>query len=198
MIKIIGGEYRSRQLLAPEDEAVSRPYAARVKESLFNLLRGWFDQTTVIDLFAGVGTMGLEAISRGAKQAFLVERDRRIFELLQSNIRALGCDDRAMAVSADVLSMTWMPRAPRPADLIFVDPPYRLMEDERTRRMVLEMIERCQVLMGDQGFVVLRSPVSVADADFTVPGFHGPEPHSYGNDMHVLLYSPAKGGGQSH
>ena len=66
MIKIIGGEYRSRKLLTPENESVSRPYGSRVKESLFNLLRGWFEGATVIDLFAGVGTMGLECASRGA------------------------------------------------------------------------------------------------------------------------------------
>src|SRR5262245_15938357 len=78
MLKIIAGEFRSRKLLTPDDGSVSRPYGARVKESIFNLLRGWFEGATVIDLFAGVGTMGLEAVSRGAARVFMVERDRHI------------------------------------------------------------------------------------------------------------------------
>lgn len=136
--------------------------------------------------------MGLECVSRGATNVFMVERDRRVFELLQSNIEALGCEDRATAVSNDVLSMTWMARAPRPADLIFVDPPYALMEDHKMRARVLEMISRCRTLMGDKGFVILRSPVSAQEGDFTVAGFDGPEAHTYSTDMHVMLYAPAK------
>lgn len=190
MLKIIGGEYRSRKLLTPEDESISRPYASRVKESLFNLLRGWFDGTTVIDLFAGVGTMGLEAASRGTAKVFMVERDRRIFDLLQANIQSLKCEDRVTAVSGDVLTMSWMARAPRPTDIIFIDPPYQLMEDEKTRSRVLDVIARSRPLMGDKGFVVLRSPIGAKEADFSVEGFVGPEEHAYSKDMHVMLYAP--------
>lgn len=197
MLKILGGEYRSRKLFTPDDETVSRPYASRVKESLFNLLRGWFDGTTVIDLFAGVGTMGLEAASRGAAKVFMVERDRRIFDLLRSNIESLKCEDRVTAVSADVLTMTWMARAPRPADIIFIDPPYQLMEEEKTRSRVLDVIARSRPLMAEKGFVVLRSPIGVKEADFKIEGFAGPEVHEYSKDMHVMLYAPAASAGEA-
>ena len=63
MIKIIGGEFRSRKLAAPADESVSRPYPQRVREAVVNTLREWFDGARVLDLFAGVGSMGLEAVS---------------------------------------------------------------------------------------------------------------------------------------
>ncbi len=191
MLKIMAGEFRSRKLLTPEDESVSRPYGSRVKESVFNLLRGWFEGATVIDIFAGVGTMGLECVSRGASKAFLIERDRRVFQLLESNIDLLKCKDRATAVCGDALTMTWMPRAPRPADLIFIDPPYGMMEADTTRDRVLAMAARCRTLMGDRGFMVLRSPLAVNAANFSIPGFSGPEVHSYGNQMHVLLYAPS-------
>ena len=194
MIKIIGGEYRSRKLLTPENESVSRPYGSRVKESLFNLLRGWFEGATVIDLFAGVGTMGLECASRGAARVFMVEKERRVLDLLQANIEALGCGDRATAVGSDVLTMTWMARAPRPADLMFVDPPYALMEDDRNRNRMLDVIARSRPLMGDKGFVILRSPVRAADGDFSIPDFAGPEEHSYSPEMNVLLYAPSGAG----
>jgi 16S rRNA (guanine966-N2)-methyltransferase len=190
MIKIIAGEFRSRQLRAPDDDSISRPYSNRVKESLFNLLRGWFDNATVIDLFAGVGTVGLEAASRGARSVYMVERDRAIHEILKSNIAMLKCEDRATSVLADALIPTWMARAPHPADVIFVDPPYELMEDHRNRSRVLEMIAKSRSLMGDRGFVVLRSPIGSDQADFNIAGFAGPEEHRYSTEMRVLLYSP--------
>jgi len=190
MLKIIAGEFRSRVLLSPEDDRVSRPYSGRVKESVFNLLRGWFEGTRVLDLFAGVGTMGLEAVSRGAAQVVMVERDRAIFDLLRQNIERLGCEDRASAVLGDALSPAVLVRAPRPLDIAFVDPPYELMEQARTRAKVLEQIARLREAMADRGFVVLRSPLAAHDQDFAVPGFHGPEGHDYGRGMHVLLYAP--------
>ena len=190
MLRILGGEFRSRQLLTPDDDTTTRPYSSRAKESLFNLLRGWFEETSVIDLFAGIGTMGLEAVSRGAARVLLVERDRKVFELLKQNIESLKCSDRAIAVNADALGQVWMAKATKPVDVIFCDPPYEMMEDERSRQRMLEQVARCRVLMGDRGFVVLRSPLGTRDAELSVAGFAGPEEHRYGNEMRVLLYSP--------
>jgi 16S rRNA G966 N2-methylase RsmD len=112
--------------------------------------------------------------------------------LLRTNIKDLGCEDRVTAVSGDVLTMGWMARAPHPADIIFVDPPYHLMEKE-ARQRVLNMISRCRPLMGEKGFVVLRSPISANDADFKIEGFVGPEEHAYSSEMHVMMYAPAAG-----
>lgn len=190
MLKIIAGEFRSRILVSPEDDHTSRPYTGRAKETVFNLLRGWFDDARVLDLFAGVGTMGLEAVSRGASKVLLVERNREIYDLLRRNINALGCGDRAEAMCADALSPLALTRAPRPLDLVFIDPPYDLMQRPASRQRVFEQIARSRDLMGEKGFIVLRSPIAATD-EFTVEGFHGPEPHDYGREMHVLLYAPA-------
>src|SRR5690606_7638589 len=99
---------------SPEGGDVTRPYVDRVKESVFNLLRGWFDEANVLDLFAGVGTMGLEAVSRGAANVLLVEQNRKVFKLLEENIRQLGCGDRAVAMLGDALGSICLLRAPRP------------------------------------------------------------------------------------
>jgi len=192
MLKILGGEFRSRILHAPKDDTLSRPYGSRVKESLFNLLRGWFDEATVLDLFTGVGTMGLEAISRGAKQVVMVEKDRQVFALLKRNIADLKCEDRATAMQADALGPVALAGVPRPVDVIFIDPPYELMMQEKSRDRVMEQVTRCRTLMADKGFLVLRSPIGAEQADFAVAGFDGPEVHKYGPDMHVMLYAPAK------
>ena len=198
MIKIIAGEYRSRVLASPEDAETSRPYTSRVKESVFNLLRGWFEEgAAVLDLFAGVGTMGLEAISRGASHATLVERDRAIGRLLRQNIEGLGCEDRTTVVLGDALSATALAQARGPVDVIFVDPPYEMMMQAKTRQRVFDQIARCRALMGDKGFVVLRSPVGTRDASFAIEGFDGPEAHDYSLEMHVMLYAPKKKSGVS-
>lgn len=191
MLKIIGGEFRSRRLLSPEDGSVSRPYASRVKESVFNLLRGWWEGATVLDLFAGVGTIGLEAVSRGAAKVYMIERNRDVFRLLEQNIKALDCGLRATAIFGDALSPASLARVRGRVDLIFIDPPYEMMIDDARRGKVLQQIERCRPLMGDKGFLVLRSPVGVEQAELSLQGFVGPEQHRYAPDMHVLLYAPA-------
>lgn len=190
MLKILGGEHRSRILLSPDDDHVSRPYTSRVKESVFNLLRGWFEGARVLDLFAGVGTMGLEAVSRGAAQVVLVERDREIYELLRRNIENLRCEDHATAILADAMTPAVLIRAPKPVDVAFVDPPYPMMEDERTRAKVLEQVARLRDVMAEKSFIVLRSPLSSKRIDLRIEGFDGPEEHDYGHDMYVLLYAP--------
>lgn len=190
MLKIIAGDYRSRRLLAPPDDEASRPYTGRAREAVFNLLRGWFEGARVLDLFAGVGTIGLEALSRGAEAAVMVELDRCMHRLLEQNIEDLGCGDRATAVCADALGTTALLQAPQPVDVVFIDPPYRMMREEVARRRILATIERCRAVMADESFLVLRSPLGPETGALGVDGFAGPEGHRYGVDMWVLLYSP--------
>lgn len=102
---------------------------SRTRESLFNLLRGWFEGTTVIDLFAGVGTLGLEAASRGAAQVVCVERDRLIARLLRQNIETLRCGDRVTVIEADALSESTLAAQPTPVDVVFCDPPFALVTE---------------------------------------------------------------------
>lgn len=189
MVTIIAGEFRSRRLETVKGDASTRPFLSRVKESIFGMLHEWFVDARVLDLFAGVGTVGLEAVSRGAASVLMVERNAATCRILKRNIETLGCGDRARAMQADALGALVLERAPRPVDLVFVDPPYDMMKDERSRARVLAQVERCRSIMADRGFVVLRSPVG-PDVVGPVPGFAGPEAHRYRTDMWVLLYEP--------
>jgi len=189
MLRITGGIHRSRHLLTPPDESVTRPYAQRAREAVFNLLREWFEDASVLDLFAGVGTMGLEAISRGAARAVMVERDRQIVSLLEQNIAALDCGDRATVVRADALGELALLRAPAPVDVVFMDPPYALMIDDSTRATVLAQAARCRRVMAESSYLVLRSPVNPKHHDLEIEGLEGPEAHRYGVGMWVLLYA---------
>ncbi|HWB19341.1 MAG TPA: RsmD family RNA methyltransferase [Phycisphaerales bacterium] len=191
MLRIIAGEFRSRLLRSPEDASVSRPYSGRVKESVFSLLRGWFEGAVVLDLFAGVGTVGLECVSRGAKRVYMVEANRDISRLLRENIADLKCEDRAVVIQADALSPAALASILPPVDLIFVDPPYPLVQTSTGPDRVRAQIQRCRSLMADRGFVVLRLPFDASHADLRIPGFDGPEQHAYSHGMFVMLYAPS-------
>src|ERR687895_355607 len=100
-MRIIAGRFRRRQLAAAPG-TTTRPLTDRVKEHLFQRL-GAFDGERVLDVFAGTGTIGLEALSRGARTAVFVERDHKAFELLRKNVAALGVTDETLCWRADVL-----------------------------------------------------------------------------------------------
>ena len=191
MLKILGGEFRSRLLDSPDSAEQTRPMTSRTKESIFNLLRGWFDGARVLDLFAGVGTMGLEAVSRGASEVVLFERDRDVYGFLARNIASLGCGDRATAVQGDALGPLAIDRAPKPVDVVFLDPPYEMMFDAPRRRKVLDQARRLRSVMAEKSFLVLRSPIELPEDEARIDGFDGPESHRYGSEMLVLLYMPS-------
>ncbi len=119
-MRIIGGEYRSRQIDFPDAEGL-RPTPDRVRETLFN----WLGQTLYgkrcLDLFAGSGALGFEAASRGAAQVVMVEKNRKVWQSLQHNIGKLGCINMALHC-ADGLEFAR--RESGRYDVIFLDPPF--------------------------------------------------------------------------
>ncbi|MEX2116040.1 MAG: 16S rRNA (guanine(966)-N(2))-methyltransferase RsmD [Bacteroidota bacterium] len=124
-MRIIAGMYRGRTLAALRDLSI-RPTADRVKQTIFDILssRVELEGIGVLDLFAGSGSLGLEALSRGASHVTFIEKARSSLEALEKNIRKLGCEDRSTMHQADVF---WFLRnAHQPYDLVFVDPPYAL------------------------------------------------------------------------
>ena len=189
MLRILAGEYRSRQLQIPEGTA-TRPMGARTKEAIFNILRGWFEGARVLDLFAGVGTMGLEAASLGASRVVCVEQNRQIGEYLRANILTLGCRDRVQWVQTDALGPGSISAAPTPVDVVFVDPPFAMMVDEASRQRIFSHITNLKPTLAEKAFVVLRAPEYYPDLNFAIDGFTGPEVHDYGAEQHVLLYMP--------
>ena len=128
-MRIVGGEFRGRRLAAlgkGDAGAHLRPTADRVRESLFSMLSGGrfddpVDDAKVLDLFAGTGALGLEALSRGAAHVTFVDDGRVAQKLLAENIRTLDLADRTRVIRASALRL---PLADTPASLIFLDPPY--------------------------------------------------------------------------
>lgn len=127
-MRIIAGIYRSRTIITPKGDA-TRPTTDRARESLFNILSHSFDLDgiRVLDLFAGSGAFGLEALSRGASHVTFVENDKKAIEAIAANIKAFEAENEASVVKLDVYK--WLSGASGAYDLVFADPPY---DDERT------------------------------------------------------------------
>ena len=124
MLRIIAGEWRGRKLVAPAGDA-TRPTADRTRETLFSMLTsrlGSFEGLKVADLFAGSGALGLEALSRGAEHALLVEQDPAAIRAIRANIAALRCAPQCDVRASSVLSLG---RVKEPLDLVMLDPPYK-------------------------------------------------------------------------
>jgi 16S rRNA (guanine966-N2)-methyltransferase len=122
--RIIAGEAGGRRLAVPAGESV-RPTSDRVKESVFSALGpGRLVGARVLDLYAGSGALGLEALSRGAAEALLVDRDQASARAIRSNIETLGFDDRAVVRQSAVATMVSGPRPGDAFDLALLDPPY--------------------------------------------------------------------------
>jgi 16S rRNA (guanine(966)-N(2))-methyltransferase RsmD len=122
-MRVIAGELGGRRLRAPRG-AAPRPTSERVREALFSML-GELAGARVLDLFAGSGALGIEALSRGAAHATFVERAAPALAALRANIASLGLEDRATVRAGDAVSAL---RGAGPYDLVFLDPPYATAE----------------------------------------------------------------------
>lgn len=120
-LRIVGGEWRGRRLRVGASPGL-RPTADRNRETLFNWLQAGIHGARVLDLFAGTGALGLEALSRGAATATFVERSRPVARALNAAVEGFGAGYRARVVTADARS--YLRGSPQPFDLVFLDPPF--------------------------------------------------------------------------
>ncbi|GIX01287.1 MAG: SAM-dependent methyltransferase [Thermogutta sp.] len=125
-LRIIGGEFKGRRLQYSGDWSV-RPMRDRVREAVFNILREAIPGSVVLDIFAGTGAMGLEALSRGASFAYFIEKDPVACQFLRKNVSHLGVNDRAEIIPGDVF-LWWKhhPTFPTQPHVAFCCPPYEL------------------------------------------------------------------------
>ncbi len=122
-MRIISGMRRGMKLKAPEGMN-TRPTTDRVKESIFNVISFALPATRVLDLFAGSGALGIEAISRYSDFCIFVEKDKKAIELIKTNIEGADFSDKCRIVNSDALS--YIENCREQFDLIFLDPPYNM------------------------------------------------------------------------
>lgn len=141
-VRVISGSARGLKLNTPGDDRV-RPTTDRVKESMFNIVQDWVYDSQVLDLFAGSGALGIEALSRGASQAVFCDNSLDSIKIIKSNIEKARVADRSQIVSGDFKRcLRDMEAKNQSFDMIFVDPPYYkgLFEE------VLDTIRSCKIL----------------------------------------------------
>jgi 16S rRNA (guanine966-N2)-methyltransferase len=182
-VRIVAGSKRGQRLKVPAASDV-RPTSERVREAIFAAL-GPVEGLRVLDLFAGTGAMGLEALSRGARCCAFVESDRAVAAMLRVNIAGLGFESSSKVYVADYLTAVHrLAAGSEPFDLLFVDPPYRMLPEVEAK---LEPL--LPGLIGEDGAVVIEGPRS-AGADFSrEPIFN----RVYG-DTRVIMLSMRRNG----
>ena len=137
-LNVIGGEFRGRNLQSVKGLG-TRPLLGQVREALFNILGDWIEGKEVWDLFAGTGASGIEALSRGAGRVMFVEKSNQVLRTLRANLDLLG--DEAKSHTHVIRADAWNPppfllegeETETPADLIFLDPPYKAVIEDPTR-----------------------------------------------------------------
>lgn len=150
-MRIVAGVSKGRRLVSPKDNRI-RPTSDRVKEAVFNIIGFNVANSHVLDLFAGTGSLGLEALSRGAEFATFVDNNAKSIEILKQNIRLLGFEERSevfMINASD--AVTEFGRSNRTFDIIFIDPPYM----ENLYEITLSSIARYGIIK-KRGLVIVE------------------------------------------
>ena len=147
MMRVITGTARGRRLETPDGPA-TRPTAARVKEAVFSIIQFEVEAARVLDLFAGSGQMGIEALSRGARHCVFVDSDRAGQAAIRRNLEHTGLQENARLSGTDVLS--YLSTAKGPVDIVFVDPPYQ-------KGLIPAVLEKLAPLMRPGGAVICET-----------------------------------------
>ena len=148
-VRIISGKFGGRTIAAPRKGKITHPMSNQVRGSLFNMIGDEIIDANVLDIFAGIGSLGLESLSRGAKFATFIERDRVASNILAANIKTLGVGEFAKAIQVGV--STWIDKNQGNLyDIIFADPPYKNLQ--------LSTVRRLGGLLKPNGLMVLSYP----------------------------------------
>lgn len=150
-MRIIAGKARGRRLIPPATME-TRPTLDRVKEAMFSIIQGYLPDSVVIDVFAGTGSLGLEAASRGAKEVYLVDKSQTTFPLLKENIENLKFEDFCTGLNMDSYeALRTLAKKDKVFDIIFIDPPY-------CKEMIPEAIKivKENKLLKENGIIVTK------------------------------------------
>jgi len=150
-LRIIAGQAKGRKLNSLKGRK-TRPTSDRVKEALFSMLSSIVVNKEILDLFAGTGNLGLEALSRGAFKATFVDKDKSALNLLKSNIKLLEFEERAEIYLADAFkALKMFGKAKKKFDIVFIDPPYG---ENLYERIIISLL--CDKVLNKESIVVIE------------------------------------------
>ncbi len=180
-MRVIAGSARHLRLKTPQGDR-TRPTTDKTKETLFNMLSPYLKDALFLDLFAGSGSIGIEALSRGAGEAVFVERSPKVMAYIRENLASTHLTDRARLMTCDVRKALPMLEGKIRFDLIFMDPPYR-KEAEKT---VLEYLSGSS-LLDEQTIVIVEAALETDFAYAADLGFTITAAKNYKTNKHVFL-----------
>jgi 16S rRNA (guanine966-N2)-methyltransferase len=187
-LRVISGTAKGQRLFTPKrSKGVNhiRPTSDKVRESIFNIINDRFDKADVLDLYAGTGAMGIEALSRGCLSAVFVDNDADAVKLIKRNLDKCGFSSKSSVFKGDLLKSPFFLKVSRPENgfgLIIADPPYRKGYSTKS----LEIIDRFE-LLGKNGLVVFEEAKEVELPD-VVGTLRLTDRRRYG-DTAVAIYS---------
>ncbi len=176
-MRVITGKARGVALKTP-DGLVTRPTADRVKEALFSIINFDVPNASVLDLFGGTGQLGIEALSRGAKQAVFVDAGDAACKLIHENLRRTKLETQGRVIRADYLQ--FLSGCKGKFDLIFLDPPYA----EEFLENSLKKLSEIDILQTN-GIIVCERPLG-KDLPVEIPGFSRSKDYKYGKTLLTL------------
>ena len=184
-MRVIAGEYKGRKLVSPKGRDV-RPTADRVKEAIFSMVQPYLEDAVIVDLFAGSGALGIEALSRGAERVYFCDASPASLAALKQNLEACSLGDRR----AVVLARDWraaIVSVKEKCNLIFIDAPYNMCEHYS---QILETLLSKDVLEGEAVIVIERSAPA---GSYELPeGIEKANSKRYGNvGVDLLVYAGA-------
>lgn len=175
-MRVVSGTARGRKLKAPPS-GITRPFTGKAKEGVFSSISERVEGASVLDLFAGSGSLAIEALSRGAASAVIIEENGQAMKVIGQNLAS--CDMEATMIKASLPKA--LARVTGSFDLAFIDPPYRL-----SLASVVEVLELVAPLMESDGTVVVHRRRGSGDLE-AVAGLEMEDDRTYG-DSHIVRY----------
>ena len=152
-MRIIAGKNRGTKLYTLDGDDITRPTLDRVKESLFNIIVNHIQDSNVLDLFAGSGSLGLEAISRGAKKTIFCDKSKKAIDIIQKNITKTKVEDKVEIINNDYIDCIFnLNSRNMKFDIIFLDPPYATNYIEKSIELIIE-----KDLLQDNGIIIIET-----------------------------------------
>lgn len=179
-MRVIAGSAKRIQLKTIEGLG-TRPTTDRIKETLFNMIAPWIGDCQFLDLFAGSGAIGIEALSRGARQAVFIEKGRAAAGVIQENLEKTKLNEQAVLIQADVRTGLRRLKGQK-FDYIFMDPPYQ----EGLEYGTLEMIGKIG-LLSEGGMVIVEAALDTDFSFLEVLGYRLVKEKRYKTNKHIFL-----------
>lgn len=181
-MRVIAGSAR-RIALKTLEGMDTRPTTDRIKETLFNMLQYDLADSTFLDLFAGSGAIGIEALSRGAKQAIFVEQNPKAAEVVRENLRATRLESQAVVMNCDALTALKRLEGKYRFDYIFMDPPY----EEGLEKQMLEYLVKSSMI-DKQSTIIVEASLETEFDYLESLGFVLEKNKTYKTNKHLFIY----------